>query len=668
MDARAATAEDTDVASTGQAPPQHPGEPESRSLFLGPGASTSGLPPPSATESIPGGPSETGPTPFPVSFLPLFFQRNRTPSASIAPSTAEGKPVPVTDTTGTQHTSALQKLNSKYPSAVRRHGYATSTGAQSSTYSQPVLVRTYNGPPPSRGSRSTQSTRYRPPSSNRGTSRRVPLPSSSTPDSSGLAGQPIQPTVSDVGVGTTSSTSGGINNHSTEADAGNTSRASMPRPYKPKKASNSGSKLSLPWRWYSAASRQDPEEPKLPPLEAFSFKSFMADLEGGGGQNDIGADLDRIAEICARSRFSLSNQYEVHVAPHGSGASFISGIASSSSTGPSRRKGPGHGQAVGGPTLQAINPEDESSTRPHPRRRNGAGRRRSAAYSTLETIMSSSRSSEEENTKKKSAAELVGEVRGRAARKAWDTTNPTASASASASVSASASASASAGNGCSGNSSDAANAQQAGSADNRSNRPARKKPASFATAIMDNSTASSDKKPTSSPSSRTDHGRRAKHTTTAPPSTATTTTTTTAPSALLLSEPALPQTSTSHLGVSTTGLPAGSAHASSSSSRLHGDGHKRALSLDTAGLPSPGAVAASVSVSASASAPGDGGGGSSWSAWLPPWGGMVGQGRQQYSPPSQRIGGPSRPSHAEGSLRQLLGRTAAAAAAAGGGV
>ncbi len=145
--------------------------------------------------------------------------------------------------------------------------------------------------------------------------------------------------------------------------------------------------------------RQVGTDAKLPPLEAFSFKSIMADM-----QQDIGADLDRIAEICARSRYSLSNQYEVHVTPHGSGAGFLRSVAGSS-----RHNIPG------GPTLQAITSDDEHGSTRNKKRRNGA-RRRSAAYGTLETIMSSSRSSDEEKGKKKSAAEIAEEVRGRAAR------------------------------------------------------------------------------------------------------------------------------------------------------------------------------------------------------------------------------------------------------------
>ncbi|KAG7289055.1 hypothetical protein NEMBOFW57_005417 [Staphylotrichum longicolle] len=433
-------------------------------------SSSSSNPPSSAAGPPPERGSILRRTSFPISFPPILFQRSKVPSACLAPSTAEGKPVQITDPKDAHHTSALQKLNSKYPTAVQRHGYTPEApGAQSSTYSQPVLVRTYSGPPPSQGSRSTRSRQHRPPSSSRGVSRRVPLPSASAPGSGG-PGRPIQPTVSDVGVGTTSSISIGIDRRGTETHDGNVYAVSMPRPYKAKKASSASSKLPLPWLWQS---RQEPEEPKLPPLEAFSFKSFMADLQAPGGENDIGADLDRIAEICARSRYSLSNQYEVHVAPHGSGASFVSSTGPAPSSvarrkGHSRSRSHGHG----GPTLQAITSDDENPARSHPRRRN-PGKRRSTAYGTLETIMSSSRSSEEDKSKKKSAADLVGEVRGRAARKAWD--NSTSSASASASASAS-----------------TGNADPSSSTNPESTAPdpnklARKKSASFATAIMDSS-------------------------------------------------------------------------------------------------------------------------------------------------------------------------------------
>jgi hypothetical protein len=278
---------------------------------------------------------------LPFFTFPPVTQPN-TSSISLLPSTAEGKPVPLDDSSAADRTSALRQLNRSQPSS--RHHYTKSSGAPSTTtttttgtHSQPVIVRTYSGPPPS-------STGSRP------ASRRIPLSAAS-----------VAP--------------GGSN-------------------WRP---SRNGMVLSMARHKGQKKSQQrTTEDAKLPPLEAFSFKSIMADI-----QQDIGADLDRIAEICARSKYSLSNQYEVHVAPHGSGASFVTSAASSS-----RHQGP---------TLQAVSSDDEHNSTRHRKRRSGI-RKRSAAYGTLETIMSSSRSSEEDKSKKKSAQELTDEVRGRASR------------------------------------------------------------------------------------------------------------------------------------------------------------------------------------------------------------------------------------------------------------
>ncbi|KFY19193.1 hypothetical protein V493_08088 [Pseudogymnoascus sp. VKM F-4281 (FW-2241)] len=122
---------------------------------------------------------------------------------------------------------------------------------------------------------------------------------------------------------------------------------------------------------------------ELPPVEAFTFKGIMDSIQGS-----VADDLDRIAEICARSRYSLSNQYEVHMPPHGEGEAF----------------------------LRPVGDEEVGRTALTGRAR--AGRKpKSKAFDTLETIYSSSRSSEEEKAKKKGAAALAEEVRGRQARK-----------------------------------------------------------------------------------------------------------------------------------------------------------------------------------------------------------------------------------------------------------
>lgn len=603
-----------------------------------------GQPSPTAGPPVaePASSSKPGQTSLPTSFPPIFFQPTKVPSASLAPSTAEGKPVRLADPADTRHTaSALQKLNSKYPSAaVRRHGYApeaSSAQSSTSTYSQPVLVRTYSGPTPSQGSRSTRSRQYRPPSSNRGTSRRVPLPSASTPGSGG-PGRPAQPTLTDVGVGTTSNISASIskrsnaNIHTNSNDPAynsNASQVNMSRPYKAEKvtptatststSTTTGSRMPLSWPW-PLSSRREPEEPKLPPLDAFSFKSFMADLETRGSDSDIGADLDRIAEICARSRYSLSNQYEVHVAPHGSGASFTSNPLPPSvsrtregQAGHNRNRSSGSVASTNrGPTLQAITSDDENPARLHSRRRAG-NKRRSAAYGTLETIMSSSRSSDEDKSKKKSAAELVTEVRGRAARKTWDA-NPSASTSGSAAVSALESTSTKNNSSSASPDSTAEQQQQQGQQSTTSTPAitdatrllARKKSASFANASISPSSVSA--------SSSSHRNRRANNNKDDRGKQKTTTTAENAVSALASRQ--------DNQGATTT-------------SRMP---HQE-LAAVQGGNPDTGrgsTGAGNTSVSAQSS---------SWGAWIP-W--RAGQQQEQFH--ARRAVG----SHAEGSLRQLL--------------
>ncbi|KAI0491212.1 hypothetical protein F4859DRAFT_38176 [Xylaria cf. heliscus] len=287
--------------------------------------------------------------------LPPLSQPN-TSSVSLVSSTARGQPIPLSDATAADRTSALRELSRSQPTArplcpkasapppppppSAAAATTTTPGTTTGTYSQPVLVRTYSGPISS----STQA---------RSASRRDAV--------SGVHGRPNAPSSS-------------------------------------RRSRRHGFAVTLiqPLVGSKPSPRDDV---KLPPLEAFSFKSIMAELE-----QDIGADLDRIADICARSRYSLSNQYEIHVAPHGSGASFAQGSSPSVST-----TLPSHDNA--GPTLQAPSIDDEHPDTPHGRR--VVVRRKSAAYGTLETIISSSRSSDESRSKRKSASEIAAQVRGR---------------------------------------------------------------------------------------------------------------------------------------------------------------------------------------------------------------------------------------------------------------
>lgn len=297
------------------------------------------------------------PHPLPPSVFPPLSQPNVS-SVSLVSSTAQGRPIPLSDANAAHRTTALRELSRSKP--IDRHRYAnananatatttgtttgSTTGTTTSSYSQPVLVRTYSGPI----------------SSSTGTR--------SVPRRDVVSSDPRRPHVS-------------------------SSSARRPR-------------HAFPLTFVRPLIRKRPslgDDVKFPPLEAFTFKGIMAEIE-----QDIGADLDRIADICARSRYSLSNQYEIHVAPHGSGHNFARGNSASTTI-----NTPAHNDH-GGPTLQAISINDG-----HPvtnRKTRARVRRRSAAYGTLETIMSSSRScsSDEDRNKKKSAAEIASEVRGRA--------------------------------------------------------------------------------------------------------------------------------------------------------------------------------------------------------------------------------------------------------------
>ncbi|EGS21006.1 uncharacterized protein CTHT_0028460 [Thermochaetoides thermophila DSM 1495] len=439
-------------------------------------------------------------------------QRDRPSSSSLAPSAVEAQPVPACNTTG-------QKQNKKDSSRDSCHSsQAATSGSQPKTYSQPVLVKTYNGPPTSRGSRGARS-HYR--SNSRDFSRSVTLLSSSAPGIDALAGQPAQPTVTGVGVDVSST----YNRVSLDDGAGANARTinDMSVFYRPRKSSSSsGGKLAKWWPWRA---REEPDEPRLPPLEAFSFKNLLADAQTRGSEYDITADLDRIAEICARSRYSLSNQYEVHVAPHGSGASFVSGTAPSTTSAPVRRKtGPSHSRSssAGSIAMNTIPSEDEGSVSSAQSRRRALGRRRSMAMCTLETIMSTSRSSDEDKSKKMSASELISEVRGRAARKAGDSGAVEGSST-----------------------------QAPDTAPPSSNKLARKKSASFATAIINNSSGSNESVTAAASSS----------------------TLPSAGAASLHSDPARPQTSHSSLGIGTTTFPAQHSDQGPATTGHHSSGH-----------------------------------------------------------------------------------------------
>ena len=268
------------------------------------------LPSPKQAQSVPDSHRRHS---LPLHFLPPGLWSANTSSASLVESEEAARGEHILDEATVAHRiSALRQLNGATRS---RHRYAKSTGARSSTFNQPVIVRTYSG-------------------------------------------------------------------------------AARPR-------SQQRDVITVKKEKGLSAMANGKMELKLPPVEAFSFKGIMDEIRHG-----VAEDLERIAEICARSKYSLSNQYEVHMPPHGRGEPILQQVGLGVSS---------HANGAG-PTLQAIGSDDEQ-TRHTGRGSRGGRRTKSVAYGTLETIMSSSRSSDEDKSKKKPAAVLAEEVRGRAARK-----------------------------------------------------------------------------------------------------------------------------------------------------------------------------------------------------------------------------------------------------------
>ncbi|MCJ1313177.1 hypothetical protein MMC25_006854 [Agyrium rufum] len=75
------------------------------------------------------------------------------------------------------------------------------------------------------------------------------------------------------------------------------------------RSSKNSSKSSL-----GHAAAADAEKQEIPPLAAFSFAEILNSI-----QPSIQPSLDSIAEICAKSKMSLANEYASHLPPHHSG-------------------------------------------------------------------------------------------------------------------------------------------------------------------------------------------------------------------------------------------------------------------------------------------------------------------------------------------------------------
>ncbi|KAG6031672.1 hypothetical protein E4U19_004888 [Claviceps sp. Clav32 group G5] len=267
-------------------------------------------------------------------------------STSVVPQTAEGKAIPVDGATAENRTLALREINNQFPS--RQRCTNPKNDAQSGI-SEPVVVRTYYAPAPRRHDAATYSgVASKAGATAIGAARRLAFASHLSP--------------------------------AARTSNNNTYTGKAP-----------------------ALDVCQDQGTHLPPIKAFTFKSFMAHSEAHSGPDDINADLDRIAEICARSRYCLSDQYEVHYTPRGSRVTFHA-------TG--SHQDPRDGPALPFQVVPLRNGQQDMHILANHRRRRRFGRVSSRAVGTLETIVSVSRSSEEDDAERKAATATPKESSG----------------------------------------------------------------------------------------------------------------------------------------------------------------------------------------------------------------------------------------------------------------
>ncbi|PVH94086.1 hypothetical protein DM02DRAFT_618858 [Periconia macrospinosa] len=157
------------------------------------------------------------------------------------------------------------------------------------------------------------------------------------------------------------------------------------------------------------------QQPKLPAIESFSFSAILRAVDP-----EIRDAIDAIAEICARSRYSLADEYDAHLPPQGeitvggvreieaSRAGNAGGrtTSSSSSRGRLARIGQGWSAATAERTLVSV-PEASSSSE---RSVAGEGSRKSSlkkgrsqsAYGSLKSVISGGSGSGNINRRRKS--------------------------------------------------------------------------------------------------------------------------------------------------------------------------------------------------------------------------------------------------------------------------
>ncbi|KAI4146106.1 MAG: hypothetical protein L6R39_003590 [Caloplaca ligustica] len=82
------------------------------------------------------------------------------------------------------------------------------------------------------------------------------------------------------------------------------------REYSQSTPNNRGSRQSIMKQ--RSHSRSNRESSEMPPLESFSFHDILASIDP-----QVHGSIDKIAEICGRSRMSLADEYSSHLPPHG---------------------------------------------------------------------------------------------------------------------------------------------------------------------------------------------------------------------------------------------------------------------------------------------------------------------------------------------------------------
>lgn len=126
---------------------------------------------------------------------------------------------------------------------------------------------------------------------------------------------------------------------------------------------------------------------RLPSIEDFSFSAILRAVDP-----EIREAIDAIAEICARSRLSLADEYDAHLPPQGeitdTGPGWVAGVGAL--VGRGRISRIGQGWTGAGNTLTAVPEASSSSERLAGETRGAPGSKKSSqsAYGSLKSVIS----------------------------------------------------------------------------------------------------------------------------------------------------------------------------------------------------------------------------------------------------------------------------------------